>query len=63
LVLDEPTESDSIFEYEGTVYFADNGLMERTGDITIDYVEMGGRGGIMITSANIVPGCGSCSCQ
>ena len=49
-------------EFDGVAYFVDRDLSARAGDIKIDMVEMGGGSGIVVTSANIVSRCGSCSC-
>ena len=62
MALDESKETDHVVEFDGVAYFVDRDLSTRTGDITIDMIEMGGGSGITVTSTNIVAGCGACSC-
>ncbi|MEJ5376094.1 MAG: hypothetical protein WHX93_05915 [bacterium] len=67
LALDEPKATDSSFEQGDISYIIDKDLMERTGQILIDYVDAGYQSGFSIRSANPVGGggCssgGSCSC-
>jgi len=74
LALDEPKETDEVYDHNGVRYIVDGELKRLTGGITIDYVEMGWRSGFTITSerpilggvCSTTGGCGStegtCSC-
>jgi Fe-S cluster assembly iron-binding protein IscA len=66
LALDEPKDDDDGFEFDGLRFVVEKSLMEKAGDITIDYAESGWRAGLSITSKNSLrsaggsSGCGSC---
>jgi len=63
MVLDEPKETDDVFEVDGFTYIVDKGLMKEAKDISVDFVEQGMRSGFLISSQ--LPqsnSCGSCSC-
>jgi Fe-S cluster assembly iron-binding protein IscA len=60
LALDEPKGSDKSFKDNGISYIIDEDLLARTGDIVIDYIEMGWQSGFSITSTKPV-GKASCS--
>lgn len=60
LALDEPKETDEVYHRNGVRYVVDGELRKRTGEITIDYVEMGWRSGFTITSERPIFG-GVCS--
>ena len=67
LALDEPKDSDSIFENGGVQYIIDNDTLKMTGDITIDFVTEGWQAGFTVQSQNPVSGScsvgGSCASQ
>jgi iron-sulfur cluster assembly protein len=67
LALDEPNDSDSVFDNGGVQYIVDNNLLQMTGDITIDFVTEGWRSGFSISTENPVAGScsmgGTCSAQ
>ena len=60
MALDEPKASDESFKDNGISYIVDQDLLGRTGDIVIDYIEMGWQSGFSITSTKPVGG-GACS--
>jgi iron-sulfur cluster assembly protein len=66
LALDEPKGSDESFDSGEIKFVIDNDLKARTGDVIIDFVEMGGQSGFSVTPAKAVGGScgvgGSCSC-
>jgi len=65
LVVDEAKESDHKYEVDGVTYLVDKDLSSETGEIRLDYVDMGGQKGFTLRSQNPVGGggCGSgCSC-
>lgn len=61
LALDEPKESDEVFANDGVKYIIDPDLVKRTGNITIDFVDMGWRSGFSVSSERPVLGGGTCS--
>jgi Fe-S cluster assembly iron-binding protein IscA len=65
LALDEPKDSDSVFDYGGVEYIIDNDLLEESGAITIDFVVEGWQSGFTITPGKAVSGScpvgGTCS--
>jgi len=61
LALDEPKDSDKVFEEDGLKFLVDEGLLEKCGAVKVDFVEAGYRSGFSITSANPLGGGGSCS--
>jgi Fe-S cluster assembly iron-binding protein IscA len=66
LALDEPKGSDESFASGEIKFVIDNDLVSRTGDVIIDFVEMGGQAGFSVTPAKPVGNScnvgGSCSC-
>ena len=54
LALDEPNDSDHVFEYDRVKYIVDDGLMIKTGDITIDFIQQGMRSGFSMTCVNSI---------
>lgn len=68
MALDEPKDDDESYEFDGLRFVVEKTLMEKAGDIIIDYVESGWRAGLSITAKNSLrfPGassdCGTCSC-
>jgi len=54
LALDEPNDSDHAFEYDRVKYIVDDGLMIKTGDITINFIQQGMRSGFSMTSVNSI---------
>ena len=67
LALDEPKDSDSVFNNGGVAYIIDNDVLNMTGNITIDFVTEGSQSGFTLQSENPVSGScgvdGTCSSQ
>jgi Fe-S cluster assembly iron-binding protein IscA len=67
LALDEPKDSDNVFDNGGVQYVVDNDLLQITGDIAIDFVAEGWQSGFSISAENPVSGScstgGTCSAQ
>lgn len=63
LALDEPKDSDKVFDNDTLKFLVEETLFDTTGDITVDYVDAGPRSGFGITSEKPIGGgsCGSCS--
>jgi Fe-S cluster assembly iron-binding protein IscA len=64
LALDEPKESDKVYEEGGLKFLVDGDLHEKCGAVKVDFIEAGYRSGFSITSANPLSSggsCGSCS--
>ena len=59
LALDESNDSDSVFEQAEVKYVIENDLMQRTGNIIIDFVVEGQSSGFTISPEK--PVSGSCS--
>ena len=68
MVLDEPKDSDDVYEVNGFTMLVDKGLHQMTQDITVDYVSYDTGSGFKLTSeVTVGGGCGggcssSCSC-
>ncbi len=68
MALDEPKETDKTFDVDNITYLVDNGLLEKAGRITLDFVETFFGAGFVLTPETKLPGadasvCGStCSC-
>jgi Fe-S cluster assembly iron-binding protein IscA len=72
LALDEPKDSDNVFDHCDMKYVVDNALMKQAGDIIVDFVDAGWQSGFNVTSAKPLfssfaaggacPTGGSCSC-
>jgi iron-sulfur cluster assembly protein len=66
LALDEPSEADSVFPNGKVQYFIEKDLLQRTGDVTIDFVQEGWRQGFSVSAQKPVAGaeaCGGCGSQ
>jgi iron-sulfur cluster assembly protein len=61
LALDEPKESDEVFENDSLKFLVEGSLMTTCGGITVDFVDAGPRSGFGITSTNPVNAGGGCS--
>jgi iron-sulfur cluster assembly protein len=61
LALDEPKDSDKVYEEGGLKFLVDADLQEKCGAVKVDFMEAGYRSGFSITSANPLGGGGSCS--
>lgn len=63
LALDEPGESDKVFEDKELKFVIAEDLLEQCGSVKVDFIEAGYRSGFSITAANPVGGgaCGTCS--
>lgn len=66
MVLDEPKETDNVFQVNGFTMLVEKDLLEKTKTITVDYVNYGMGSGFRVTSEIAMgggSGCGaSCSC-
>lgn len=62
LALDEPKDTDEIFERDTITFMVDKGLLAQAQSIKVDYVTMGTRSGFSITSGLKSDCCGTCSC-
>ena len=68
MVLDEPKDSDDVYEINGFTMMVDKDLHEKTKDITVDYVSYGMGSGFRLSSEVPMNGGGgggcspSCSC-
>nr|WP_052515195.1 hypothetical protein [Dethiosulfatarculus sandiegensis] len=66
LVLDEPKDADEKYEVDGLTYLIDKDLMEKSGNVKVDFVDNGWQQGFVLSSDNPLGGgntCGaSCSC-
>jgi iron-sulfur cluster assembly protein len=66
LALDEPKDSDKIFENNSVKFVVEKGLLDTCGSINVEYIDAGARSGFGITSANPLGkggGCSSGSCS
>lgn len=67
MALDEPSDSDKVFENGNAKYIIETDLLTMTGEITIDYVEEGWQKGFTIHAENPVAGAcstgGSCAAK
>jgi Fe-S cluster assembly iron-binding protein IscA len=61
LALDEPKESDKIFEEGGLKFLVEDSLLEKCGAVKVDFMDAGYRSGFSITSANPLGSGSSCS--
>ena len=61
LALDEPKESDKIFEEGGLQFLVEESLLEKCGSVKVDFMDAGYRSGFSITATNPLGGGGSCS--
>ena len=62
LALDEPKDSDKVFDNDTLKFLVEDSLLTTCGEITVDYMDAGPRAGFGITSANpIGGGAGGCS--
>jgi len=63
MVLDEPRDTDDVFDVSGFTYLVDKELMKKTKEINVDFVTYGTASGFTLTSQLAVSkSCGSCSC-
>ncbi len=63
LALDDQKGEDEVFEVEGLTYLVDKDLLNRMGDIRVDFVDDGSRSGFSVSAANHTPAqCGSGCC-
>jgi len=67
LALDEPKESDKVFEENELTFLVEQDLLNTCGTIKVDFIDAGYRSGFSITSARPVStgggGCSSGSCS
>ncbi len=61
LALDEPKSDDKVFENDSLQFLVEEGLLNTTGGITVDYIDAGPRSGFGITSVNPINSGGGCS--
>ncbi len=66
LALDEPKDSDKVFENDSLKFLVEKSLLTTCGGITVDYIDAGPRSGFGITSVKPISsgggGCSSGSC-
>jgi len=64
LALDEPKDTDKIFEDSALTFLVEESLLTTCGGIKVDFVEAGYRSGFNISSTNPIGGggCSSGSC-
>lgn len=63
MVLDEPRDTDDVFEVSGFTYLVDKELIKRAEEINVDFVTHGTASGFTVTSQlALSKGCGTCSC-
>ena len=65
MVLDEPKEKDSVFDYEQMKMVIDNDLLASVGTVDIDYKDSAWRSGFSIKAGKDLrggSGCGSKCC-
>jgi hypothetical protein len=62
MALDEPKETDSVFDIEGFQYLVDNDLLEKAKPIKVDFLNIGFKieSGMEFGPAS---GCAGCSCS
>jgi len=60
LALDEPKESDKVFDENNLKFLVDEELMQQCGTVKVDFVDAGYRSGFSITSTNPLGSGGSC---
>jgi Fe-S cluster assembly iron-binding protein IscA len=61
MVLDEPKETDDIFDVDGFTMLLDKKLHEQTKAVAVDYAYSAMGGGFSVTSETPIGGGGSCS--
>ena len=61
MVLDEPKETDDVYQINGFTMLVDKELHEKTKDITVDYVSYGMGSGFRVASEIPVSTGGGCS--
>ncbi|MDR3569554.1 MAG: IscA/HesB family protein [Syntrophobacteraceae bacterium] len=60
MVLDEPKDSDDVYDVDGFTILVDKELHQQTRDITVDYVSGSMGSGFQLTSEVTVGGGGGC---
>lgn len=63
LAVSEAKDGDERLDLDGQVYLIDQNLGQRTGGVTVDFIDEDARQGFVITSENQIfqeSGCGSC---
>ena len=61
LALDEPKDTDKVFENDSLKFLVEKSLLTTCGGITVDYVDAGPRSGFGITSVKPISSGGGCS--
>ncbi|MFH1136973.1 MAG: IscA/HesB family protein [Pseudomonadota bacterium] len=62
LALDEARDGDAKYEAGDLTFVMEQGLKDSAGEVKVDYVEMNGRSGFLVSSQNSVSCGGSSSC-
>ena len=69
LALDETREGDATYEAGELTFVMEQGLKDMAGEVKVDFVEMNGRSGFLVSSQNPLSNCGgspscggSCCC-
>ena len=63
LALDEPKDSDKVYDNDDLAFLVEEELMKSCGTINVEYVDAGPRSGFGITSTNPIGGGGGGSCS
>ncbi len=63
MALDEPKESDSVFDIEGFQYLIDKALLEKAKPIKVDFLNVGFKIDSNLKFGSSSSGCEGCSCS
>ena len=59
MALDEPKETDDVFDIEGFTYLVDKEFLEKATPVKVDFIDYGFK---LTSSIKFESACGSCSC-
>ena len=57
MALDEPKDSDMVFDIEGFTYIADKNFMDKAKSVKVDFIEYGFK---LTSNLELGPTCGGC---
>jgi hypothetical protein len=60
MALDEPKDSDDVFDIDGFTYIVDKAFMEQAKPVKIDFIDYGFK---LTSSIQLSSGCDGCSCS
>ncbi len=60
LALDEPTDNDNSYDFDGLKFLVDKDLITKCTEIKVDYLDAGPRSGFSISSPVPIGGGGGC---